>query len=493
VQEGSNKMARVVAALCVVAGLLVSAAVAGAEVVPRLADLESPTGAPYDFDQVSKRCPATVAARDTSESYSGNASLRVQTRNDPACGGAYARGIFQANGDRHLGEGDNFWYGAAIYLPPGFYSAHTGYTDLVRIDSYVRDDSSSTSTSERAEINLASWSRDDIYLRAARGGTERTLVGPISPSRLSEGSWHWVEVHVRLSQAEGAAYTELKIDGRTLGFSRVAVLFAGAAPLNRLRYGIVSTAYEGSGNITAFFDRASISNSERGPLLPGSQPPPPPPPSPEPGPLLSRISLWRLNEAGGTVAADAMGNAPGVYVNGPDLGVAGIVNGWGTAVHFDGADDHVAIAARPALNVPDAVTLEAWFEADRFQGSLMRRNNSYELRAQGNGSALFRVWIDGAVRSLETESGLLSAGDVHHLVGTYDGESMKVYLDGTVVASRAQSGPISHGGNPLYLGRNDYADTFFPGVIDEVSIYSDALGTAAVLDRYQRGNKLGGP
>jgi hypothetical protein len=489
-------MIRAITTLFVAAGLLASAATANAEVVPRLADLESSTGVPFDFDQVSTRCPTTVAARDTTAAYSGSASLKVHTQNDPACGGAYARGIFRANSTRHLLEGEDFWFGTAIYLPPGFYGAHTGYTDLVRVDSYVNDDSTSVAFADRAEINFASWSSDVLYLRAARGSIQQTLIGPISPSALPEGSWNWVEVHVTLSPLFGIARTELKINGRSIGVSRVANLFVGAAPFNRLRYGLVSTNSSGSGDLTAYFDRASIDSTERGPLVatpepepePTPEPEPEPTPEPEPEPTLpeSLVGLWRLDEASGSLANDATGNAPGAYVNGPTLGVGGIAGGHaGTAASFDGIDDHVAIAPTAPLDLTDGLTLEAWVEADTFRGSMIQRNNSYELRPQGNGNVLFRVWIDGTMQSLAAGVETVSPGDVHHLVATYDGVSMKIYVDGSLAASRAQAGPISHDdSSPLYVGRNVRMDTYFRGIVDEVSIYSEALSAGAIFDRF---------
>ncbi len=499
-------MIRAITTLLVAVGLLVSAAAASAEAVPRLADLESPTGSPYDFDQVSQRCATTVAARDTTVAYSGSASLKVHTENDPACGGAYARGIFRANATRHLLEGDDFWFGTAIYLPAGFYGAHTGYTDLLRVDSYVNDDSTSVAFADRAEINFASWSNDLLYLRAARGSTPQTLIGPISPSALPEGTWNWVEVHVTLSPLSGFARTELKINGNSVGVSRTANLFLGAAPLNRLRYGLVSTGSSGSGNLTAYFDRASISSTERGPLVatpspepeptpepepePEPNPEPEPTPDPEPDPPLPQglVGLWGLDETSGPVAADATGNAPGIYVNDPTLGVEGIVGDrLDTAVSFDGIDDHVAIAPTDALAPKEGLTLEAWVKADMFRGSMIQRNNSYELRPQGSGNVLFRVWIDGTMQSLAAGIETVSPGDVHHLVATYDGASMKIYVDGSLVASRPQTGSISHDDStPLYIGRNVRMDTYFRGIIDEVSIYSEALSAEAVFDGFQR-------
>jgi hypothetical protein len=476
-------------ALLVCVGLLVSAGPANANVVPRLAELESPTSSPYDFDQVSKRCSSTVATRDKTLAYSGSASLKVQANKDASCATTFARGIFQANSTRHLVEGDDFWFGAAIYLPAGFYSTHAAYSDLLRLDSYVRDNSSSTPFLERAEINFASWSNDSLYVRAARGGTQRTLIGPISPKELPEGTWNWVEIHVDLSTDDGAAYTELKINGESLGSSRAANLFAGAAPFNRLRYGLVSMGWT-AGSLTAYVDRASLSPTERGPIArtePEPEPEPPAPPS-EPEPSPSLVSLWRLNETSGTTAADTMGAAPGAYVNEPTLGAEGIVgDALFPAVSFDGIDDHVVVPATAPLNVKDGLTIEAWVQANAYRGSMVQRTNSYELRPQGSGNIVFRVWVDGIMESLASGPETISTGDVHHLVGTYDGTSMKIYADGQLVASQPQTGQITHSVDPLYIGRNSRMDTYFRGVIDEAALYSAGLSADTVFEHYEDG------
>lgn len=499
-------MNRAIAVLLVAAGLLASATTASAEPVPRLAELENQAASSLGFDQVSTRCATSIAARNTTLAYSGNASLKVHTQNDPSCGGAFARGIFRANSTRHLVQGDNFWFGAAIYLPTGFYSAHTGYTDLLRVDSYVDDESRNTPFADRAEINFASWRNDSLNVVAARGDTSVRLIGPISPAQLPEGSWNWVELHIKLSPTNGTAYTELKINGKSLGSSTTANLFTGAAPLNRLRYGLVSTAWEGSGNLTAYFDRASISPTELGPI-PSSSPEPEPEPEPEsepepepepeptptePEPVPSQVSLWRLDEPSGVTAWDALGTAPGVYVNEPTLGVEGIVGDrLDPAAYFDGVDDYVTITPTAPLDVKDGVTLEAWIDAKAFRGSTIQRFNSYELRAQSNGSVLFRVWIDDTYRALATAPETLSPGDIHYLVGTYDGASMKIYVDGLEVASRLQTGPLSHDPSPLYIGRNGRWDTYFKGIIDDVAIYSEALSANTILDRFESGEIFG--
>lgn len=243
--------------------LLLAAATAQASVVERLAGLESPTTAPYDFDQVSTNCSGSSAGRDTSRAYAGAASLKVHIEATECS--PYARGIFNSNAPNHIVEGDDLWFGAALFLPSGFFSAHTKYTDLIRMDSYVTDGGVLNKSSEQQSINFASFSNDDIYVQAESNEGPKTLVGPLSPSVLSENSWHWVEVHVHLDKDAGDAFTQLKIDGVSQGSSTGANFFTGRADFNRLRYGLVSAGSSGSGNLTMYVDRASISTSERGP------------------------------------------------------------------------------------------------------------------------------------------------------------------------------------------------------------------------------------
>lgn len=439
--------------------------------VTRLAGVETPTTAPYDFDQVNTNCSGSSATRDTSKAYAGTASLKVHIEATECS--PYARGIFNSNSPNHIEEGDDLWFGAAIFLPSGFFSAHTSYTDLIRMDSYVNDGGELNEAAKQQSINFASFSNDDIYVQAESNEKTITLIGPLSSSVLSEDVWHWVEIHVVLDKDSGEAFTELKIDGESKGSSTAGNMFSGRAAFNRVRYGLVSAGSKGSGNLTMYVDRASIDTSERGALT-----------STTPG----LVSYWRLGESSGTTAVDAQGVASGTYVNSPELGVASLLKGeTDTAVNFDGKDDHVSVTPVAALNMTSATTLEAWIKADSLQGTVLRRNNSYELRAQSDGSVLFRVWTGKEVRSLTSAEGKVKTGATYYLAGTYDGSHMRIYVNGKEIASKAQEGSMTHDANTLYIARNDFSNTYFDGVIDDVAIYDEALPEATLAQHYQSG------
>ncbi len=62
-----------------------------------------------------------------------------------------------------------------------------------------------------------------------------------------------------------------------------------------------------------------------------------------------------------------------------------------------------------------------------------------------------------------------------HLAATYDGATLRFYVNGTQVASKAQTGNLLTSTNPLQLGGDSLYGQFFQGQIDEVRVYNVAL------------------
>lgn len=460
---------------------------AGASIgADRVANVESGNA----LDQISaSSCTGNTAAADTAQAYNGTQSLKVHYNDTSSCTD-YARGIFEQNGANHLVQNDDFWIGAAIYLPTGFYANHAGYTDLLRIDNYVQDAGASTAAADRANIALASYSDDSLHVVASDGQSSggfvtSDLLGSIPSSALPAGQWNWVEMRIKLSPTAGSAITQLKINGVSQGSTTARNQYSGGTSnwYNRVRYGLVS-ASDGvpySGDLTAWVDRMSIRSTELGPLTGanGSY-------SSDVLGTSGLVSYWRLGEASGTTAADSKGSNPGSYVNSPTLQATSLVPNEPSnkAAGFDGVDDHVSIAPSASLNMTGGVTLEAWAKPDVLQGTILRRDNSYELRVETDGSVLFRVWVGSNVQTLTSSAGAVSAGSTVYLAGTYDGSNMRIYRNGVQIASRAQTGAMTHSSNTLYIGRNTFSNTYFDGVVDEAAIYNTALSATTLNTRY---------
>jgi hypothetical protein len=67
-----------------------------------------------------------------------------------------------------------------------------------------------------------------------------------------------------------------------------------------------------------------------------------------------------------------------------------------------------------------------------------------------------------------------------HLAATYDGTTLRLFVNGTQVGSRATTGSIRTSTNPLRIGGNVIWGEYFSGRIDEVRIYNRALSQAEI-------------
>src|SRR5262249_37489705 len=74
----------------------------------------------------------------------------------------------------------------------------------------------------------------------------------------------------------------------------------------------------------------------------------------------------------------------------------------------------------------------------------------------------------------------LTANTWAHLAATYDGATTRIYVNGTLVTNKAQTGTITTSTNPLQIGGDSLYGGYFAGRIDEVRIYNRALSVAEI-------------
>jgi hypothetical protein len=187
---------------------------------------------------------------------------------------------------------------------------------------------------------------------------------------------------------------------------------------------------------------------------------------------------WRFDEGSGTTAADASGNGNTGTFQG---GVTWITDGrFGSAVRINGTDGVVVVPNAPGLNPTTAISITAWINAESWDGGNRRilekgdNDNQYRFTEE-NGVLKFQL-VGLSNDTLTTD--LPSTGVWHHLAGTYDGTTMKIYVDGVVVAQQAASGTIATTTNNLNIGSKTPGGTLgnhFLGALDDVRVYGVAL------------------
>jgi len=204
--------------------------------------------------------------------------------------------------------------------------------------------------------------------------------------------------------------------------------------------------------------------------------------------------LWLFDGTDVNVAIDYSGNG-----NDGKIKSAQRANGkFGTALDFNG-DGYVSIPDSSDLQLSDKFTMQAWFFARDIGNwrQLIAKDNEYLLRIdppqeENKMSAFISVggWeprVSAGVPPLETWT---------HFSATYDGEKIRIYVDGVPIGEIAKPGNIKTTHNPVEIGRwggglmgDDVG--YFVGMIDEVAIFNSVLTENDILESMNGLKKYG--
>lgn len=207
------------------------------------------------------------------------------------------------------------------------------------------------------------------------------------------------------------------------------------------------------------------------------------------GSLAGLVAAYSFEEGVGPTSADLSGLGHVASVLGPVWTAAGRSGG---ALVFDGVDDTLRIASTPALSPTQAITLSAWVRPAAsphdWRTLLLKEapgSLDYALYADAPG-ARPEAYVDvGSAREV-VGAVALAVDEWSHLAATWDGSLLSLYVNGSLVSSRAVAGALSASGGVLRVGGNAVWGEYFAGVIDEVRIYDRALAAAEIVSDMDR-------
>ena len=175
---------------------------------------------------------------------------------------------------------------------------------------------------------------------------------------------------------------------------------------------------------------------------------------------------------------------------------AGVVT---NAMRFDGIDDCLSFASTPELESMEQLTVAAWIRVDgdaMFYAFVDKPvgddfNNSWALYyyLSKNGEFELFAMTDGVAGNHLAALDPLPLGEWVHLVGTWDGEGMGLYIDGALLGI-APAPVVAFDAQPVLFGCDDDHDQAGPnglleGALDDVRVYArvlDAEDIAALAD-----------
>ncbi len=217
---------------------------------------------------------------------------------------------------------------------------------------------------------------------------------------------------------------------------------------------------------------------------------------------LGLVGYWSFDDGRGTIATDFSGNGhTGTLVGSP-------VPSWtsgkrGKALRFDGysgSNDYVTMGDINATDGLTTLSIAHWIKSASVGANSggsdypttvtnsscsAGADGSYGFHIESSGGSASPVWFN-----VDTSNGgntVSSAtnvddGNWHHVVGTYDGSDIRLWIDGVQVNSTVVTGTLSPSVNHLEVGGhcNDFNGKFYEGSIDEVRIYSRVLGQTEI-------------
>ncbi len=178
----------------------------------------------------------------------------------------------------------------------------------------------------------------------------------------------------------------------------------------------------------------------------------------------------------------------------------------GLALHFDSTTNSAVQITNPPN--PQTLSVEAWVQFDTLDSAVtswpglqylvFRKNTrlyNFEgftlLKSRGaTGDRLgFEMTSADPYNTVVLSTNTVTTNAWYHLVGTFDGATMNLYVDGVLHASGSHPYPVDYGTSPMFFGTSGETwDGRLAGTLDELSLYDRALTAQEVAVLYASGS-----
>ena len=197
------------------------------------------------------------------------------------------------------------------------------------------------------------------------------------------------------------------------------------------------------------------------------------------------IARWSFDEASGPVCKDSSQNEYHATLTDRHAGSLERLQGvFGRALHLSG-QHALEIPNRLDLSEIRELTLCAWVRPTGFTAynEIFRKEDGDRrvlFSFQHNGSIL-SLGIHVAGRGYQELDARIRPQDFldrqwHHVAGTFDGKTMRVYVDGQEIAALDYPGQIVTGRRaPAYIGSSNGSGEFLQGDIDDLQVWGAAV------------------
>jgi hypothetical protein len=305
-------------------------------------------------------------------------------------------------------------------------------------------------SNEARVIVLADTTPPTVAITAPSQGA--TVSGTISVTATASD-----DVHV--------AGVQFQVDGQPLGAERTSPPFTvtwNTASASNATHTVTAVARDTTGNTAQASVQVTVSNTGQNPS--------------------GLVAAFGFNEGSGVQTHDASGQGNTGTISSATWSAAGK---YGSALSFNGTSAWVTVADAASLDLTNGMTIEAWVNPTSNAGW-----QTIVLKEKYGGLAYSLYSANGSSRPagyVYTTSELGLAGTAAlplntwtHLAVTFNGTTMRMFVNGVEVSTRALTGSIVVSDQPLRIGGNALVGEYYRGMIDEVRVYNRALTAAEI-------------
>ena len=308
----------------------------------------------------------------------------------------------------------------------------------------------SAASNEAAVMVLADTTVPTVMLTAPANGA--TVTGSIA-------------VTATASDDVKVAGVQFQLDGQPLGAERTTAPYAATwntGSATNASHTLTAVARDAAGNTAQSAVDVVVSNTSQ-----------------TPGGL---VAAFGFNEGAGVQVTDASGQGNTGTISSATWSPAGK---FGAALSFNGTSSWVTVADAASLDLTSGMTIEAWVNPAVGTGW-----RTIVLKESAGGLAYAFYSANNASRPAgfvhtNSDVGLNGTAAVAlntwtHLALTFDGSTLRMFVNGGQVSSMGVSGVATMSNGALRIGGNAVWGEYFKGLIDEVRIYNRALSTAEI-------------
>jgi len=209
---------------------------------------------------------------------------------------------------------------------------------------------------------------------------------------------------------------------------------------------------------------------------------------------LNLCAYWKFDETTGTTAYDSL-NTYNLAITGASINELGKIE---KSYLFDGGDK---ITNDTSILLNTRISVGAWVKSTYTAGyqnviSTYRYSTyayGYDLNIRNSGAEFALRGGANGNRTVDVNVSGINDGNWHHVIGTWDGSTIRLYVDASLRGTNTWTYDVSYISTCYFSIGNRTGEIPFNGNIDEPFVYSRAITAAEVSTLYNNGVGLSYP